>query len=68
MEDGGADEQSAVDEDDASFKSESIGSETPGFSTINALDCSARLDVTVEFLKLGDSPGFNMMDAAVEVT
>jgi len=64
----GAGEQSAAAEDDASYKSESSDKETPGFLTINALDCSARLDVTVEFLKWGDSPVFNLMDAAVEVT
>ena len=65
--DGGDEGQLAGAEDDTSYKSESSDNETLGFLTINALDCSARLDVTVKFLKWGDSPVFNLMEAAVEV-
>lgn len=51
-------------EEDVAEDSSSGG---PG-SFIKALDCAATLDVTIEFLKWGDSPVFNLVKVTIEVT
>ncbi|KXX75387.1 Heterokaryon incompatibility protein 6, OR allele [Madurella mycetomatis] len=43
-------------------------SEKPGFHTIQSLNCTARLDLTVEFLRWRDSSVFNLVKITIEVT
>ncbi|GAB1312700.1 Heterokaryon incompatibility domain-containing protein [Madurella fahalii] len=40
----------------------------PGFHTIQSLNCTARFDFTVEFLRWHESPVFNLVKVTVEVT
>lgn len=43
-------------------------SEKPGFHTIQSLNCTARLDLTLEFLRWCGSPVFNLVKVTVDVT
>lgn len=61
--DGSSASQNSVTND--GDRSSSLGK--PGFITIRALDCSARLDVVIEFVKWDDSPVFNLVDVTVNV-
>ncbi|RYP75517.1 hypothetical protein DL771_002402 [Monosporascus sp. 5C6A] len=46
--------------------SEESAEEKPGFHTIKSLDCTARLDVTIKFLKWCGSPVFNLVQVKIE--
>ncbi|KAM7195053.1 Heterokaryon incompatibility protein (HET) domain containing protein [Rhypophila sp. PSN 637] len=61
-----ADEGMAEDEEDPSDAMSS--SESSGPHTIHSLDCTAKLDITIEFLKWRDSPVFNVVKVTAEVT
>lgn len=39
-----------------------------GFHTVDSLNCEAKLEITMEFLKWNDSPLFNLVEITVEVT
>ncbi|KAK1749910.1 heterokaryon incompatibility protein-domain-containing protein [Echria macrotheca] len=41
--------------------------ETPGFLTIESLNCGARMEITIEFLKWNGSLLFNLVEVRVEV-
>ncbi|KAM7211998.1 hypothetical protein V8F06_012627 [Rhypophila decipiens] len=59
------DEGMAEDEEDPSDATSS--SVSPGPHTIRSLDCTAKLDITIKFLKWRDSPVFNVVKVTVEV-
>jgi len=68
----GLDEHMAAAEDslggeDATIAEDSV-SERPGFCTIKSLDCAAKLDVKMEFLRWRGSPVFNLVRISAEVT
>ncbi|KAK4207111.1 heterokaryon incompatibility protein-domain-containing protein [Rhypophila decipiens] len=60
------DEGMAEDEEYVSDATSS--SESPGPHTIHSLDCTAKVDITIEFLKWRDSPVFNVVKVTAEVT
>lgn len=48
-------------------EAEDAASEKPGFHTVESLDCTAKLEITIEFLKWNGSPLFNLVEVRVEV-
>ncbi|KAK0716142.1 heterokaryon incompatibility protein-domain-containing protein [Lasiosphaeris hirsuta] len=53
--------------EDATIAKESAG-EKLGFYTIKSLDCEAKLDINIEFLRWRGSPVFNLLRVTAEVT
>ncbi|KAH6853132.1 heterokaryon incompatibility protein-domain-containing protein [Chaetomium sp. MPI-CAGE-AT-0009] len=67
VEEAGLDNSGAEPGDTTSADDDDSASEKPGFHTIQPLNCTARLDITVEFLRWCDSPVFNLVKLTAEV-
>ncbi|KAK0710581.1 hypothetical protein B0H67DRAFT_667290 [Lasiosphaeris hirsuta] len=68
VDDAASDEEMThIDSEGSDEEAEDAASERPGFYTIESLNCAAKLEITIEFLKWNRSLLFNLIEVRAEV-